>query len=222
MTLGLIGKKCGMTRIFTEDGVSVPVTVIEVRPNRVVQIKSLENDGYCAIQVTLGEQKVSRLSKSLLGHYAKAKVEAGEGLWEFTLSEEEVGKFAVGQELKVDSFAEGAYVDVTGITKGKGFAGVIKRHHFAGGYASHGCSVSHRVPGSIGQRQTPGKVFKGKKMAGHLGNVQRTVQNQQIVKVDLQRNLLLIKGGIPGSDNGFVVIRFAIKKNISREVMHGN
>ncbi len=218
MTLGLIGKKCGMTRIFTEDGVSIPVTVVEVQPNRVVQIKDLETDGYCAIQVTLGEQKVSRLNKPLLGHYTKAKVEAGEGLWEFTLSKEEVGNFTVGQELKVSSFVEGAYVDATGITKGKGFAGVMKRHHFAGGYASHGCSVSHRVPGSIGQRQTPGKVFKGKKMAGHLGNVRRTIQNQQIVKVDVQRNLLLIKGGIPGSDSGFVIIRSAIKK----EVIHGN
>ncbi len=217
MTLGLIGKKCGMTRIFTEDGVSIPITVVEVQPNRIVQVKNLEKDGYCAIQVTLGTQKVSRLNKPLVGHYAQAKVDAGEGLWEFALLEEEISNFTVGQELKVDCFTEGSYIDITGITKGKGFAGVMKRHHFAGGFASHGCSVSHRVPGSIGQRQTPGKVFKGKKMAGHLGNVRRTVQNQQVVKVDLQRNLLLIKGGIPGSESNFVIIRPAVKKkNIAR------
>ncbi len=211
MTIGLVGKKCGMTRIFTEDGKSIPVTVLSVLPNRVTQIKTDENDGYRAVQVTTGVKKVARLGKALTNHFAKAGVGAGDGLWEFCLAKDEGVDLALGKELKVDLFDVGQMVDVEGITKGKGFAGVMKRHHFSGGYASHGCSVSHRVPGSIGQRQTPGRVFKGKKMAGHLGNVKRTVQSQEVVKVDIERNLLMVKGGIPGAPGGYVIVVPAVK-----------
>ncbi len=212
MTIGLVGRKCGMTRIFTEDGVSVPVTVIEVLPNRVTQIKTLENDGYRAVQVTTGARKRTRVSKPMAGHYAKAGVEPGRGLWEFTLDEgKDTTELAVGSELNVDVFTVGQMVDVTGISKGKGYAGTIKRHHFAGQDATHGNSLSHRAPGSIGQRQSPGKVFKGKKMSGHLGNKQRTIQLQKVVRLDKDRNLVLVRGAVPGAPGSDVVIRPSVK-----------
>src|SRR3990167_4155062 len=212
MTIGLVGKKCGMTRIFTEEGKAIPVTVIEVQPNRVTQIKTIENDGYQAIQVTMGDRKRSHLSKPETGHFAKSGVEPGVLLREFHVENtKDLDGIQLGSELKVDSFQIGQYVDVTGITKGKGFAGVIKRHHFNSQDASHGNSLSHRAPGSIGQRQSPGKVFKGKRMAGHLGHAVRTALSQQVVRVDVERNLLLIKGAIQGSTNAYVVIRPAIK-----------
>lgn len=210
MTLGLVGRKCGMTRIFTEDE-SIPVTVIEVQPNRVVQIKNLEKDGYCAIQVTFGKKRSSRLSKPEIGHFAKAKVEAGLGLWEHRLEQTEIAELKIGSEFGVDLFAEGAKVDVTGQSKGKGFAGVIKRYHFAAQDATHGNSLSHRAPGSIGQRQTPGRVFKGKKMAGHLGDARRTTQNLVVARIDKERNLIFIKGAVPGSIGGNVLIKPMVK-----------
>jgi large subunit ribosomal protein L3 len=213
MTIGLVGKKCGMTRIFNDAGISTPVTVIEVSPNRITQIKSADTDGYFAVQVTIGKKRASRVNKPTAGHYAKAGVEAGIGLWEFELNEKnDLEELKVGSELKVDLFADGQIVDVRGITKGKGFAGVIKRYNFSMQDATHGNSLSHRAPGSIGQNQTPGRVFKGKKMAGHMGNVRRTVQNLEVVKVDKERNLLLIKGAIPGAPGGVVVILPAVKK----------
>ncbi len=214
MTIGLVGRKCGMTRIFTEEGVSVPVTVIEVLPNRVAQVKTMENDGYSAIQITTGACKRSKVTKPQAGHYAKAGVEPGHGLWEFRIdaAKSAADNIAVGTEFKVDLFAVGQLVDVTGVTKGKGFAGTIKRHHFAGQDATHGNSLSHRAPGSIGQRQSPGKVFKGKKMSGHLGNKQRTVQLQRIIRLDVERNLVLIKGAVPGAPGSDVIIRPAVKK----------
>ena len=215
MTIGLVGRKCGMTRVFTEEGVSVPVTVIEVLPNRVTQIKTVERDGYRAIQVTAGTCKRSKVTKPIAGHYAKAGVEPGRGLWEFTLDEGKGDDLSVGSEIKADIFSEGQWVDVTGITKGKGYAGTIKRHHFAGQDATHGNSLSHRVPGSIGQRQSPGKVFKGKKMSGHLGDKQRTIQLQKIVRLDIERNLVLIKGAVPGAPGSDVIIRPAIKEQQS-------
>lgn len=211
MATCLVGKKCGMTRVFTEDGASLPVTVIEVLPNRVTQIKTLENDGYRALQVTTGLRKRSRVNKPEAGHFAKANVEPGTGLWEIKLNDTDFSDIVLGAELKADLFTAGEWVDVTGTTKGKGFAGTIKRHHFAGQDATHGNSRSHRVPGSIGQRQSPGKVFKGKKMCGHLGNAQRTVMSQQIVRVDAERNLILVKGAIPGAPGGEVIIRHAVK-----------
>lgn len=214
MTIGLVGKKCGMTRIFTEDGVAIPVTVIEVLPNRVTQVKTAETDGYAAIQVTLGNRKRSKLSKAEAGHFAKANVEPGQGLWEFRL-EDEAGKtdFTVGSELTVTHFNVDQYVDVSGVTKGKGYAGVIKRHHFRTQDATHGNSLSHRAPGSIGQRQSPGKVFKGKRMAGHMGDVKRTTLSQKIVRIDTERNLVLVRGAVPGSTNSYVIIRPAVKKS---------
>jgi large subunit ribosomal protein L3 len=211
MSIGLVGKKCGMTRIFTEDGKTIPVTVLTILPNRITQIKTDDKEGYRAVQVTTDSKKPAKLSKALTNHFAKASVGAGTGLWEFRLAKEEGQDLAVGKEIKVDQFTVGQIIDVRGVTKGKGFAGVIKRHHFAGGFASHGCSLSHRVPGSIGQRQTPGRVFKGKKMAGHLGDVKRTVQNQEVVKVDVEHNLLMVKGGVPGAPGGFVIINPAVK-----------
>ena len=214
MTIGLLGKKCGMTRIYTEDGISIPVTVIEVLPNRITQIKTLENDGYTAIQVTSGACKRSRLSKPEAGHFAKAGVEPGDQLREFVIEDiKEIDGLAIGAELKVDRFTVGQFVDVSGITKGKGFAGVIKRHHFSSQDASHGNSLSHRAPGSIGQRQSPGKVFKGKRMAGHMGDVKRTILSQPIVRIDAERNLILIRGAVPGAPSSFVIIRSAIKKS---------
>lgn len=218
MTIGLVGKKCGMTRVFTEDGASIPVTVIEVLPNRVTQVKTVENDGYAAIQVTTNDCKRSRLTKPQAGHFAKAGVEPGQGLWEFRLDEKDKGgegtdAITVGTEIKLDRFTVGQYVDVTGETKGKGFAGTVKRHHFRTQDASHGNSLSHRAPGSIGQRQSPGKVFKGKKMSGHMGDVIRTILSQQIVRIDLERNVVLVKGAVPGAISKFVIIRPAIKKS---------
>ena len=219
MTPGLIGKKCGMTRIFADDGRSIPVTVVAVLPNRIVQVKNRQHDGYDAIQVTMGSKKNSRLNAPLAKHFAKAQVGPGEGLWEMRLMEDGSGDFSVGAELTLDLFKVGQLIDVSGISKGKGFAGVMKKYHFAGGFASHGCSVSHRVPGSIGQRQTPGRVFKGKKMAGHLGNAKRSIQNQRVVKIDTERNLIMIRGGIPGAPGGYVVLKPAIKQ---RRGSHGN
>jgi large subunit ribosomal protein L3 len=211
MTIGLIGRKRGMTRVFTEQGDSIPVTVIEVSPNRVTQVKTVETDGYNALQVTLGQKRSALLNKPQVGHFSKAEVEAGEGLWELRLEGEEGTDLEAGAELKVDQFETGQKVDVTGTSKGKGFAGVIKRYNFAMQDATHGNSLSHRAPGSIGQCQTPGRVFKGKKMAGHMGDERVTTQNLEVVSVDEERNLLLIKGAVPGAKNGQVEIRPAVK-----------
>ncbi|CAG18759.1 50S ribosomal protein L3 [Photobacterium profundum] len=207
--IGLIGRKVGMTRIFTEEGISIPVTVVEVEANRVTQVKSLETDGYNAIQITTGTKKANRVSKPAAGHFAKAGVEAGRGLWEFRLENGE--EFAVGAELNVELFNEVKKVDVTGTSKGKGFQGVIKRWNFSTQDMTHGNSLSHRAPGSIGQCQTPGRVFKGKKMAGHMGAERVTTQNLEIVRVDAERNLLLIKGAVPGSIGGNVIVKPAVK-----------
>ncbi|MCK9513839.1 MAG: 50S ribosomal protein L3 [Pigmentiphaga sp.] len=210
--LGLVGRKVGMTRVFTEDGESIPVTVLDVSGNRVAQVKSPETDGYAAVQVAYGQRRASRVTKPQVGHYAKAGVEAGSNLKEFRLAPEKAAEFEPGANLAVDSvFSAGQKVDVTGITIGKGFAGTIKRHHFGGQRNSHGNSRSHRVPGSIGQAQDPGRIFPGKKMAGHLGNVQRTVQNLDVVRVDAERGLLLVRGAVPGHAGGDVVVRPAIK-----------
>lgn len=211
MTIGLVGRKRGMTRVFTEEGVSIPVTVIEARPNRITQVKTAESDGYRALQVTAGSRKPSRVSKAQAGHFARAKVEAGDLTMEFRLADEDEGEFEAGNEIKVDLFQPGQKVDVTGTTIGKGFAGTVKRHNFRTQDATHGNSLSHRAPGSIGQNQTPGRVFKGKKMSGHMGNVQRTVQNLEIVRVDEERNLLLVRGAVPGHKGGSVVVRPAVK-----------
>jgi large subunit ribosomal protein L3 len=210
MSVGIVGRKCGMTRVFTEDGVSIPVTVIEVDPNRITQVKSDESDGYTAVQVTTGVRRASRVTKSLAGHYAKAGVEAGRGLWEFRLDGSDE-QFEVGSTIGVDRFAAGQVVDVTGVSKGKGFQGVIKRWNFSMQDATHGNSLSHRAPGSIGQNQSPGRVFKGKKMAGHMGAEQVTVQNLEVVRVDAERNLLLIKGAVPGAPGGDVIVSPAVK-----------
>lgn len=207
--IGLVGKKLGMTRIFTEDGVSTPVTVIEVEANRVTQVKDLQGDGYRAVQVTTGVKKANRITKPEAGHFAKAGVEAGRGLWEFRLSEGE--EYTVGQSISVNLFADVKKVDVTGTSKGKGFAGTVKRWNFRTQDATHGNSLSHRVPGSIGQNQTPGKVFKGKKMAGHLGNERVTVQSLDVVRVDVERNLLLVKGAVPGATGGDLIVKPAVK-----------
>lgn len=212
MALGLVGRKCGMTRIYAEDGSAVPVSVIHVEPNRVVQVKALDMDGYRAIQVTAGVKKRSRLSRPEAGHYAKAGVEAGRGLWEFRVEEGDAGQYSVGSEVGVDIFQEGQYVDVQGTSIGKGFAGVVKRHNFRTQDATHGNSLSHRAPGSIGQNQTPGRVFKGKRMAGHLGSVTTTVQSLKVCAVDKERSLLLIKGAVPGAKGAEVLIRPAVKK----------
>ena len=211
MAIGLVGKKAGMTRIFTEDGVSIPVTVVEVQPNRITQVKNSETDGYDAIQVTTGARKASRVSKAMAGHYSKAGVEAGRGLWEFRLDGSEDSAFELGSELTVTLFEAGQKVDVTGKTIGKGFAGGVKRHNFSMQDATHGNSLSHRAPGSIGQCQTPGRVFKGKKMAGHMGDKQRTIQTLELVRVDEERGLLLIKGSVPGAKGSDVIVRPALK-----------
>ncbi len=211
MTIGIVGRKCGMTRVFKEDGASIPVTVIELTPNRISQVKTGETDGYNAIQVTYGTRKLSHVSKPVAGHLAKAKVDAGRGFKEFRLEPSEIVNMTAGSEIKVDLFKEGQIVDVTGTTRGKGFAGVIKRYNFSMQDATHGNSLSHRAPGSIGQNQTPGRVFKGKKMAGQMGNVQRTAQSLEVVRVDLERNLLLIKGAVPGAPGGDVIVRPATK-----------
>jgi large subunit ribosomal protein L3 len=211
MSIGLIGRKCGMSRMFTESGESVPVTLIEATPNRVVQVKTVESDGYSAIQVTAGSKRAALVNKPLAGHYAKAKVEAGRGLWEFRVAEGELQNYSVGAEIKADLFSVGQVVDVAGVTKGKGFAGTIKRHGFTMGDATHGNSLSHRAPGSIGQRQTPGRVFAGKKMSGHMGDVRRTAQNLRVVKVDAERGLIAVRGAVPGAPGGAVVVRPASK-----------
>ena len=213
MTLGLVGRKCGMTRVFVEDGTSIPVTVIEVTLNRVCQVKTLDNDGYQAIQVTVGSRRSSRVKKPAAGHFAKAQVEAGRGLWEFTLSDAELEGMEIGRALNVaDVFSEGQFVDVRAKSKGKGFAGVVKRHNFQMQDATHGNSKAHRAPGSIGQCQDPGRVFKGKKMAGQMGNKKCTVQNQSIVRVDAENHLLLVKGTVPGAVGGDVIVLPAVKK----------
>jgi len=209
MTIGLVGRKAGMTRVFMEDGNSVPVTVIEATPNRVTQVRTSETDGYQAIQVTVGQRKASHVNKAAAGHFAKAGTEAGNGLWEFRVEGEDLPE--VGGELKVDLFEAGQAVDVRGTSKGKGFQGVIKRYNFRTQDATHGNSLSHRAPGSIGQCQTPGRVFKGKKMSGHMGAEQVCMQNLEIVRVDAERNLILVKGAVPGAKGGNVVITPSVK-----------
>lgn len=209
MTIGIVGRKSGMTRIFTDEGVSIPVSVIEVEPNRITQVKNVETDGYSSVQVTVGSRRASRVSKPAAGHFAKANSEAGRGLWELRNDGGET--FEVGAMLTVEAFQAGQKIDVTGTSKGKGFAGSVKRWNFSMQDATHGNSLSHRAPGSIGQCQTPGRVFKGKKMAGHLGAERITVQNLEIVKVDAERNLLLVKGAIPGAPGGDVIVRPAVK-----------
>ncbi|AJC48563.1 50S ribosomal protein L3 [Allofrancisella guangzhouensis] len=209
MSLGLVGRKCGMTRIFTEDGVSIPVTVIHVEPNMVTQLKTVEKDGYNAVQVTTGFKKRSNVNKPISGHYAKAGVEPGRGLWEFTV--DSGSEYQVGSSFDATIFEAGQKVDVRGVSKGKGFAGAIKRHNFATQDATHGNSLSHRVHGSTGQNQTPGRVFKNKKMAGHMGNENVTIQSLEVVRVDAENGLLLLKGGIPGSVGGDVIVSSAVK-----------
>jgi large subunit ribosomal protein L3 len=211
MAIGLVGRKCGMTRVFTDAGESVPVTVVEVLPNRVTQVREPGRDGYRAVQVTYGAKRPQLLSKAEAGHFAKANVAPGKALVEFRLAEGEGADLKPGSELKVDLFTEGQVVDVTGVTIGKGFAGTMKRHNFGGLPASHGVSVSHRSPGSIGQRQTPGRVFPGKRMSGHMGVVRRTTENLKVVGIDTARNLLLIRGAVPGSKGGQVVVRASVK-----------
>ena len=211
MAIGLIGRKAGMTRLFTENGASIPVTLIEVQPNRVTQVKTEEIDGYRALQVTVGTRPTGRVTKPMAGHFAKAGVAPGRNLWEFRLVESEGLEIEVGAELRVSLFQAGQKVDVTGTTIGKGFAGTIKRHHFSSQRATHGNSLSHRAPGSIGQNQSPGRVFKGKKMAGHLGAAQRCTQNLEVIRVDAERNLLAIKGAVPGAKGSDVMIRPAMK-----------
>jgi large subunit ribosomal protein L3 len=209
--LGLIGKKAGMTRVFTEAGESIPVTVLQCSPNRITQVKTVEVDGYRAVQVTFGEVKASRVTKALTGHFKKAGVAAGRELVEFRLMDDEGADFAAGAELKVDMFADVKAVDVMGTSMGKGFAGWQKRHNFGGGRASHGNSLSHRMPGSIGQRQSPGKVWKGKPMAGHMGSTQVTALNLDVVKIDVERNLILVKGAVPGHADGTIIVRPTVK-----------
>lgn len=209
MTIGIVGRKSGMTRVFTDDGVSIPVSVIEVEPNRVTQVKSVETDGYSAVQVTVGSRRASRVAKSEAGHFAKANVEAGRGVWELRNDAQEA--FEVGASITVESFSAGQMIDVTGTSKGKGYAGTVKRWNFGMQDATHGNSRSHRVPGSSGQCQSPGRVFKNKKMTGHLGAERVTVQNLEIVRVDVERNLILVKGAIPGAPGGDVIVRPAVK-----------
>ena len=212
MAIGLIGKKAGMSRVFTDEGGSIPVTVVEVLPNRVTQVRSQDTDGYRALQVTTGQRRANRVSKSMKGHFAKAGVEAGRGVWEFRLDDGEGDEIKAGDEIKVDIFEAGQYVDVSGVTQGKGFQGGIKRHNFSHQDYTHGNSVSHRAPGSTGQNQTPGRVFKGKKMAGHMGARKNTTQNLEVVRVDAERNLILIKGAVPGPKAGDIIIKPALKK----------
>jgi large subunit ribosomal protein L3 len=216
MSIGLVGRKSGMTRVFTEEGLSIPVTVVEVHPNRVTQIKTAAVDGYSAVQVTTGERKASRVPKSLAGHFAKAGTEAGTGLWEFRADVGHLSGLAAGNELTVEQFTAGQKVDVTGTSKGKGFQGVIKRHNFHMQDATHGNSRSHRVPGSIGQCQTPGRVWKGKKMAGHMGDARVTTQSLEIIRVDVENNLLLVKGALPGATGSNVIIRPSVKSPASK------
>lgn len=219
MSIALIGFKRGMTRVFTENGESIPVSVVEVKSNRIVQMKTIETDGYTAIQVTMGDKKTSKVNKAEAGHYAKNGVAPGVRLCEFRIKSSDLDTYqlAVANEIKIETvFKNSQLVDVSGVTKGKGFAGAIKRHHFSSQDASHGNSLSHRAPGSIGQNQTPRRVFKGKRMAGHMGDVQRTVQNLEIVRIDQERNLILIKGAIPGATGGFVIVKPAVKAKEGR------
>ena len=211
MAVGLVGRKLGMTRVFQSNGVSVPVTVLAVEPNRITQVKTVATDGYSAVQVTIGTQKISRITKARAGIFAKAEIEPGVGLWEIRLDPNEIEGLAVGQELTLDRMVEGQLIDVAGISIGKGFAGTVKRHNFRTQDATHGNSLSHRVPGSTGQNQTPGRVFKGKKMAGHMGVERVSIQNLPIVKLDLSRRLILVKGAVPGAEGGIVWIRPAVK-----------
>lgn len=211
MTIGVIGRKAGMTRIFSEDGATIPVTVIEVQPNRVAQRKTEDRDGYEALQVAFGSRRPSRVSKPMAGHFAKAGIAAGEQLHEFRLAEGEGSELVAGVEISVGIFEPGQSVDVRGITKGRGFTGVVRRHHFRTQDATHGNSLSHRAPGSIGQNQTPGRVWKGKKMAGHMGSVQRCQQNLEVVRVDTVRHLLLVRGGVPGPAGGRLIVTPSVK-----------
>ena len=211
VTVGLVGKKIGMTRVFLEEGDSVAVTVLEVEPNRITQVKNEVDSGYSAIQVTTGEGNQKKIAKPELGHFAKAKVGVGRGLWEFRVTNKEVEQYEVGGEYSIDTFEKGQKIDVRGISKGKGFAGTIKRWNFRGQDNTHGNSISHRAPGSIGQCQTPGRVFKGKKMSGHMGAVNVTVQNLEIVQLDQEKNLMLVRGSVPGSAGGDVLIKPAVK-----------
>jgi len=215
MSLGLVGRKIGMTRLFTDDGDAVPVTVVDVSNNRVTQIKTPETDGYAAVQVTFGKRRASRVSKPAAGHFAKAAVEAGHILREFRVEPDQLTSLKVGGQVGVDIFKVGQFVDVTGTAIGKGFAGVIKRHHFSSNRASHGNSVSHNKPGSISMAQDPGRVFPGKKMSGHLGAVQRTAQKLEIVRIDAERQLLLIKGAVPGSEGGDVIVHPSVKTRVA-------
>jgi large subunit ribosomal protein L3 len=216
MALGIVGRKCGMTRLFTEDGSSIPVTVVHVEPNFICQLKTTKTDGYSAIQVTTGKKKRSTVNQAEAGHFAKAKAEPGRGLWEFRLDDSKVADFEIGQSVDASMFEVGQKVDITGISKGKGFAGVIKRHNFAMQDATHGNSLSHRAHGSTGQNQTPGRVFKNKKMAGHLGDVQTTVQTLEIMRVDVDKDIVLVRGSIPGSQNSDVVITPAVKAKVKK------
>jgi large subunit ribosomal protein L3 len=211
MAIGLVGRKCGMTRIFTEAGVSIPVTVIEVDPNRITQIKTLETDGYQAVQVTTGVRRASRVTKPMAGHFAKAEVAAGRGVWEFRVNGDEAANYTVGASVGLDLFAVGQEVDVTGTSKGKGFQGPVKRWNFRTQDATHGNSVSHRVHGSTGQNQSPGRVFKGKKMAGHMGDERVTVQGLEVISVDVERSVLLVKGAVPGATGYDVIVRPSVK-----------
>ena len=210
-SLGIVGRKAGMSRLFTEDGKSIPVTLIEATPNRIVQIKTPESDGYSAVQITAGVKRAALINKPEAGHLAKAKVEAGRGLWELRVEADKIGDFQVGGEIKADIFEVGQIVDVQGVTKGKGFQGTIKRWNFTMGDATHGNSLSHRSPGSIGQRQTPGRVFPGKKMSGHMGSVRRSAMNLVVVQIDSERNLIAIKGAVPGASGGDVIVVPAAK-----------
>ena len=211
MAIAIVGRKCGMTRVFTDEGISIPVTVVEAEPNRITQVKNVDTDGYDAVQVTTGKRRVSRVNKPSAGHYAKAGVEAGRGLWEFRLADAGQEELVVGGELTVGTFEVGQKVDVTGVSKGKGFHGGIKRWNFHSQDATHGNSLAHRSNGSIGQNQTPGRVFKGKKMSGHMGAERVTVQSLEVVRIDTDRNLLLIKGAVPGATGGDVIVRPAVK-----------
>ena len=211
MAIGLVGLKVGMTRIFTEDGTSIPVTVIEATPNRVTQLRTEETDGYRALQVTAGTKKANRVNKASAGHFAKAGVEAGRGLWEFRLEDNEGADIEVGSEITVEIFNDTKKIDVTGTSKGKGFAGAIKRWNFSSQRMTHGNSLSHRAPGSIGQNQSPGKVFKGKKMAGQLGNKQVTTQSLEVVRIDVENSLILVKGAVPGATGNDVIVKPAVK-----------
>lgn len=206
-SLGIVGRKAGMSRLFTEDGKSVPVTLIEAAPNRITQIKTVETDGYSAIQVAVGSRRAALINKPEAGHLAKAKVEAGRGLWEMRVADDIIGDYQVGARIEVGIFSEGQLVDVQGVTKGKGFQGTIKRWNFTMGDATHGNSLSHRAPGSIGQRQTPGRVFPGKKMAGRMGGQTQTTQRLQVVKVDVERGLIAVRGAVPGAPGGDVIVR---------------